>query len=285
MEAKIRTLRSADARAMLDRSRVRNRTLRQKDVTRLQKAIADGQWIQGTGTIIVNRKGDVLDGHHRLTALSKLDGAAIETVVVTVDTDDPLMVLDTGRRRSIPDQFEMVLGLNGAVGRMSRDLWLASEVVSAANYSPMQQFERIAAVYSANIVGINWAFRHCYQADPDEPDPVRVKASFRPGLREVPWFWACMAGIYTRDFALAETILEDLAGDTIRMTPLGSALIRVMQFGVNNPSAVRARGWYINRIVVAFNHYINGDTSIQKITTKGSKRHLLQLDQIVVEDV
>lgn len=284
MDAKICTLRSADARAMLDRSRIRNRTLRQKDVSRLQKAIVDGQWIQGTGTIVINRKGDVLDGHHRLTALSKLDGAAIDTVVVTVDSDQPLVVLDTGRRRTIPDQFEMVLGLNGAVGRMSRDLWLASEATSSGNCSPMQQFEHVSAVYEANVPGINWAFRHCYQADPDELATVRVKPSFRPGMREIPWFWACLAGIYTRDHVLAETIFEDVSGDTVDMTPLGTGLLRVMQFGMNNPTAVRQRRWYTNRMVVAFNHYINGQTGISKITTKGPKVHMLQLDNIVPED-
>ena len=284
MDAKIRTIGSADARAMLNQSRVRNRTLRHKDVNRLQRAILDGQWIQGTGTIIVNRKGDVLDGHHRLTALGKLEGASIETVVVTVDSDESLVALDTGRRRTIPDQFEMILGLNGAVGRMSRDLWLASEATSSGNVSPIQQFELVSAVYEANKAGIEWAFRHCYHANVDDPGTVRVKPSFRPGMREIPWFWACLAGIFTRDCVLAETIFEDVSGDTVDMTPVGTALLRVMQFGMNNPTAVRQRRWYLNRIVVAFNHYINGQTGISKITTKGPKVHMLQLDNIVPED-
>jgi len=96
------------------RINTRNRGISQSQLGFLIREIETGNWLLNGSPIVFGTSGKLLDGQHRLTAISKT-GETQEMLVVR-DVDDAVFVtLDSGRARTGKDAFNVAGILNAPV--------------------------------------------------------------------------------------------------------------------------------------------------------------------------
>lgn len=100
---------TADTAARWLAHNTKNRTISPTAVERYRRDIEAGRWVFAADPIRFSAEGRLLDGQHRLTALSQVPDAAITLLVVRGLQDETQMVMDQGRKRTPGDQ----LGLEG----------------------------------------------------------------------------------------------------------------------------------------------------------------------------
>lgn len=81
-----------------------NRPIRKLLVARYAKEMAMGSWKLSPEPIIVTKKGRLVQGHHRLHAVI-LSGCTVEFMLCEDADDGIVMVLDTGRSRTLSDRL------------------------------------------------------------------------------------------------------------------------------------------------------------------------------------
>jgi|SRR5579859_531229 len=87
-----------------------NRPLRQQHINRIAKAITDGRWRFNGDTIKISKSRDILDGQHRLWAVSMVEGASIDTLIVLHLDREVFETIDTIR---VPRTFGDTIALEG----------------------------------------------------------------------------------------------------------------------------------------------------------------------------
>lgn len=97
---------SATAARWMERN-VRNRPLSAFVVERYRRDMSEGRWVYAADPIRFDTAGNLLDGQHRLTALSMLDGLALPFLVVRGLPSETQMVMDQGRKRSAGQQLAL----------------------------------------------------------------------------------------------------------------------------------------------------------------------------------
>lgn len=120
MDISVENITPERAKQMLERN-VRNRPLRQSHVASLAKDMLARRWKNDGSPVRFSKTGKLLDGQHRLTAIS-VSGIAAQMVVITGLDDDVFDTIDTGSKRTMGD----VLSLQGfanaklvaSIGRM-----------------------------------------------------------------------------------------------------------------------------------------------------------------------
>lgn len=86
---------------------VENRPLRRSVVEGLKAAFARGEYIQTHQGIAFSARGNLLDGQHRLTAISEMRGVSFP-MLVSHDVDDgAFQVMDIGLKRSHADALRI----------------------------------------------------------------------------------------------------------------------------------------------------------------------------------
>jgi hypothetical protein len=88
------------------RGNQRNRNLRRPRVRDLAAAMTRGEWRLNGETIKIAEDGTLLDGQHRLTAISE-SGVTIESLVVFGLPREAQDTVDTGRRRRLADVLKI----------------------------------------------------------------------------------------------------------------------------------------------------------------------------------
>lgn len=91
----------AIASRMLERN-LSNRPLRRKQVDYLRLEIREGHWRLNGEPIIISVTGEVLDGQHRLAAISQ-ESSTVPTLVVRGVPEDAFHTIDTGVSRTKSD--------------------------------------------------------------------------------------------------------------------------------------------------------------------------------------
>lgn len=91
----------------------RNRRLAPTAVERYRRDMAEGRWSFAGDPIRFDVNGSLLDGQHRLTALSETEGVTIPFVVIRGLPTESQMVMDQGRKRT-PGQQLGLLGMKNA---------------------------------------------------------------------------------------------------------------------------------------------------------------------------
>lgn len=95
------------ARWILEHAGDHNRSLSRSNITQLRKAIAEGRY-QFTGeTIIFCSDGTLGNGFHTMTAVAESDNGEITRAVWAGTNPDAFKVIDTGKKRSIANIFEI----------------------------------------------------------------------------------------------------------------------------------------------------------------------------------
>lgn len=84
---------------------VKNRKIRQGLVARYRSDMAEGRWTFAADPVRFDTAGNLLDGQHRLTALSELEGATVPMLVVRGLPTEAQGVMDQGGKRTPGDQL------------------------------------------------------------------------------------------------------------------------------------------------------------------------------------
>lgn len=102
MESRIEVIDKNLATIYLSRNMV-NRRLNDGRVRQYIDSLQRGDWQLNGESIKFNKKGEMIDGQHRLTAIIK-SGIPMTTMVV-FDIDDEISIMDRGRNRSVTDSL------------------------------------------------------------------------------------------------------------------------------------------------------------------------------------
>lgn len=92
--------------AELLRGNTINRSLRPKTVKRYARDMTDGHWQESGDPIRLDRKGTLLDGQHRLSAIIESGISQKMVVVNNVDTRS-ILTMDTGNKRTFSDVLKI----------------------------------------------------------------------------------------------------------------------------------------------------------------------------------
>lgn len=113
-EKAIITTLTPDAARKLLANNEHNRPLNNRRIHRLSRAILDGRWKFNGASIVIDRKGRMLDGQHRCHAVVRAN-KSIDTVLVTGVTPEAFDTIDQGAKRSGADIFSLCGVSNPAV--------------------------------------------------------------------------------------------------------------------------------------------------------------------------
>ena len=102
-----------DAQKLLD-GRANNRPLSQAQVDRLARDMRVGAWRLTGVPIILNDKGQLIDGQHRLAAVVAADVPVTMTICYGVTDPDAPKSIDTGRIRTNVHVLTMFFGMKSA---------------------------------------------------------------------------------------------------------------------------------------------------------------------------
>ncbi len=105
----LETITPEQAAALLE-SRPANRKIRQSRVQALARLIEDGRWQINGQPIILNERGELLDGQHRLSAIVAANTPVICAVAYGLP-DSAMQTIDTGNSRSGADVLRMERGV------------------------------------------------------------------------------------------------------------------------------------------------------------------------------
>lgn len=101
------TLVSAETAARWLERNVRNRPISSIAVERYRRDMAEGRWAYTADPIRFSAEGTLLDGQHRLDALSKVKGLSLPFTVVRGLPIESQMFMDQGRKRPAGQQLHI----------------------------------------------------------------------------------------------------------------------------------------------------------------------------------
>ena len=91
-----------DVAAKLLENKAPNRNLSSAIVKKYASAMLANEWYEAGDPVRINIYGQLMDGQHRLAAIIE-SGCSIELLIVEGVQPDAMMVLDSGRKRSLRD--------------------------------------------------------------------------------------------------------------------------------------------------------------------------------------
>lgn len=118
MKASVETITPEIAAAYLEHN-MKNRSLSSSTVNAYAADMRAGNWQLNGEAIKFNKRGELIDGQHRLMAVV-LSGVTISMVVIR-DIDEDVNVMDYGRKRSITD----ILRIGGMDEVLAKKVWAA----------------------------------------------------------------------------------------------------------------------------------------------------------------
>lgn len=89
------------------RKNTHNRPMNEKLVSELMSYIDNDQWMLTHQGIAISQTDRLLDGQHRLMAISR-GKKAVPMLITTGLSDDTMMTIDIGKRRSVGDAFHLL---------------------------------------------------------------------------------------------------------------------------------------------------------------------------------
>lgn len=105
LEAKIETVTPEMAKDWLE-GQAKNRKWKRDVVERYKSEMVQGNWQINGQPIIFDGQGRMIDGQHRLMAVAEA-GQPIKMLVVRGIREDAIKTIDTGKKRSMGDIFQM----------------------------------------------------------------------------------------------------------------------------------------------------------------------------------
>lgn len=118
-ETKLRVITPEEAKEILSKSNINNRNIRFRYVEWLAKLIVEGQWMVTHQGIAFDRNGRLVDGQHRLLAISK-SGKNTPILVTTNLEEDSYNHIDIGRIRSRSDIYKIRAPFSAFITSLAR---------------------------------------------------------------------------------------------------------------------------------------------------------------------
>jgi hypothetical protein len=109
-KVEIITINPAMAHKLLEKN-THNRSISQMTVARLAAAMKTGEWALNNDAIVVDADGTVLNGQHRLQAITQ-SGATITTLFMQGLKQEAQFTMDLGKKRSYGEHLQ-ILGVSG----------------------------------------------------------------------------------------------------------------------------------------------------------------------------
>lgn len=132
--SEIRTITPDQAREWLKQVPEYQRRLDQKHCSKIAMAITRNEWRVNGAAIVFNERGDLIDGQHRLTAIS-LAGRSVQALVVTGVSKDELTFASLGDSKSrTTSDFLHVKNAN-TVAAVLRLLWFVDNRMFTSIYT------------------------------------------------------------------------------------------------------------------------------------------------------
>lgn len=285
MKAEIRKITSGDAKKMLAKSTTINRHLNMASVNRLADSMKSGDFIVNGEPIIIDQYDNVLDGHHRLAALSKVQDCEIETLVVEGVDATVMKSLDIGKSRSLADQFEMVAGLNGVVAKVVSHIYTATSGRpmgrgnANARWDRYNGYDGAYRLFSEHKEAVKWTLANAYGIEIHERRRAsKPKVLFNRFAKEQPFIWSCIGLIAEANKCMGEAIRDDLlAVKDGKGSVTAQTLIALVTAESHQKVQRRTREFYAARIMLGLNAMIDG-RQITKIQYSGVAWPTLDLD-------
>lgn len=90
-----------------------NRSLSRASVVGYKDSLLRGEWRLSGDAIMFNRRGELINGQHRLTAVAETNTSAPFLVMENCE-ESTKDIIDLGRSRSVPDMLRMIYGVDRA---------------------------------------------------------------------------------------------------------------------------------------------------------------------------
>jgi len=282
MQAEFCKIDYRDALKMMIQSKTRNRKLNEKKIKKIRDDIVSGRWVVNGEAIIFDKENNIIDGHHRLVALSQTK-EQIESLVVRGCPIVAMKTVDIGQSRNLADQFEMILGVTGTIPRIINAMRIAI-TGSSTTRSGFINFDDASDFYHAHENCVRWVLQEGFAMQPEQrirkPVPIR---RFNRNACEIGFVWACLGLIWDRSPSLAYEIIDQFdkhhEGNSSETM---SALMKVLLHNHLSPTARVGRSWFLPRIIIGMNHFINGTTT-SRIVFRNTEWPKLKLDEIDAE--
>lgn len=164
------------AQAWLANRDPNQRTVRKSQVAKYARDMLAGRWWLNPHPIIINKRGLVIDGQHRLLGVVQASVTVLMMVAFDVDGDYGSPI-DQGRPRSAVDVIQNVNNAEIAAARALRSLHLANSHATFTTAEIRETIESHSSDLSAcevrNVTGIRWSgwlsggLAYAYPLDPE----------------------------------------------------------------------------------------------------------------------
>ncbi len=105
VQVRIETITPEIAKELLQ-NQARNRKWKRSEIDNHKSEMTQGNWQINGQTIVINNRGQMVDGQHRLMALIE-SGMTLPFIVVRGVAQEAVKTIDVGRKRSMGDIFQM----------------------------------------------------------------------------------------------------------------------------------------------------------------------------------
>lgn len=227
-----------------------NRPLVEKRVTALVDAIKRGEWVENGETIKFNGGGGLIDGQHRLAAISKA-GRPVTTLVVRGLPSGAQETVDIGSTRTVGN----ILAIRGyahanQLAAVTRIVWchansgeLSPMHAALLQPTPQQLIEIVESDHENLLEWIRWGARTHRQ-----DQALNISGTVMSGVAYV-----FASGSTDED---ARAFFEQLVTPLAASDPTAVLRKRLLTHGYHNPMPPRLR---LALVVKAWNAWLNGE--------------------------
>ncbi|KMV19666.1 hypothetical protein ACT17_06420 [Mycolicibacterium conceptionense] len=238
----------------------RNRALRETGVQRWLSDMENGRWVLNGDTIRFSRDGVLLDGQHRLTALTRMPSdTTLEMVVVTGLEPEAQDTMDIGGGRGVKD----ILALN----EVADSDFIAPAIKQIILYETGGFFRRNSAATLTHTAIVQYVGDH-----PDEVEFLSQNRALIKSIDAIPRASACFAVVAWRKHP-AETLeffdrlrlrtgLE--LGDPVLTLDKRLRKVRDTRENLTVPD-------YVALLTQAFNAFVKGERKLRFIRPAGGR--------------
>ena len=252
------------AETILQNCNLNNRKISYKAVNRYKKMINEGHWEKGTDSIGFDDDGILINGQHRLTALSECKKSVIFNVVFGVTRT---VNMDTGVKRSFKDNMIFADALderlkgNKAVGEISLSLYRL--VMTNSNAAPdHNDVLKFVNKYADDLLLCD---------SKGFFDKIKIKGCNSPAVKAA-FFTAYKSGVSVEDLEIfVRVFASNEAEDVVRDRPVTACIITLIN--LEGQGSSKQRNIY-NIVLDAIYKFVNGTTAKRITFNKKSPRYV-----------
>jgi len=254
MKAEIINLTPQKAKELLGRN-IQNRPLRDVNISEYAHSMRSGEWKENGQGIIIDVKGVIKNGQHRMYAVIEAD-YSYETPLITGVEEDVMATIDIGKIRTLGD----VLHLNG-IKNATQIAALTAKILTykrgALKKGNLSGVRRIT-----NTQGIVYVKKH--ERELQEINRLAVEIYLKQPTKA---FYASQIGKYLymlKGFGISESVtefMEQLCGVNSKHGNSANYVYKQVLTSKRTKSKLSPR-WVDGVIIKAWNNFVSGDPQV-----------------------